>query len=199
MISTDSQIISYYKNLCRDFPDITFKMADIEAAKRGSAQYYIGYKGNSYQQGDNFSCPGQCSIQIDVNVIRKMMTDPEYEFSVRGRISNMISDYSRYEQWAREEGYGYCYVGLRDGEDGKLEEFIGFSQSQVSTDEEIRKKCNDDSSAGDGTGEGLRIRYEEWINKKMVNNTKNQMQEALFSMFEAAQHRRNNTLIGRTK
>lgn len=189
---TDSQIISYYKNLCKDYPNVTFKIADIEAAKRGNAQYYIGYKGNSYQQGNNFSCPGQCSIQIDVGVIRKMMTDPEYESSVRGNLQNLIAEYSQFEQWGRQDGYGYCYVDLRNDETGKVTHSIGFSHSKASTDEEIRKMWNGDSETGDNTGKELRISYEQWINKKIIDNSKNHMQEAIFSMFEASQHHRNN-------
>lgn len=181
---TDSQIISYYKNLCKDFQNITFKMSDYETGKKNSS-LYIGYKGNSYQQGNNFSSPGQCSIQIDVAVIRNMMTNPEYELQVRGRIQNIVSfDYSQFEQWAQHDGCEYCYVGLMD-ENGKLTECIGFAESRIPTDEELRELWANKTITPNRTKE-VKIDYE-----KLINNVKNEMQETFFSMFDEAQHRKN--------
>ena len=175
------QMIAYYKKLCQDFPQVTFKLSDIEGAKKSTLPYHIGYKGNSYQQGENFSSPNQCSIDIDVSVIRKMMADPEYERQLRGTIQNKIMDFPTYVQWAQKEGYGYCYVGLSD-EGGKLVEYMGFSHDRVSTDEEMREIWKDNALVGD-----------DWVKEscdKLLNNTKNQMQEAFFAMFDQAQQRR---------
>ena len=65
---------------------------------------------------------------------------------------------------------------------GKFVEYIGFSHYWVSTDEEMREIWKDNALVGD-----------DWVKEscdKLLNNTKNQMQEAFFAMFDPAQQRR---------
>lgn len=183
--SSDSQIVSYYKKLCEAYPDITFRMSDYNAP----GSYNIGYKGDSHQQGENYSCPDRCSIQIDVNVIKKMMADEDFEFRVKGRIANLITDYPVYVQWAKMDGYDYCYYGLYN-DNGKLGEFIGYSCSQVPTDEELREMWKDELAAEDNASKEIKISYE-----KLINSAKNQMQETFFSMFDKAQYRRSRVAL----
>lgn len=177
---SDSQIVSYYKKLCEAYPDVTFKMSDLQTP----ALFHMGYKGDSHQQGENFSCPDRCSIQIDVNVIKKMMADEDFEVQIKGTIGNIINDYPRYVQWAKKDGCEYCYYGL-SMENGKLTEFIGESIIRASTDEELREMWKDELAAEDSEAKEIKISYE-----KLINNAKNQMQETFFSMFDKAQYRR---------
>ncbi len=182
---SDSQIVSYYKKLCEDYPDVTFKMSDLQTP----ASYHIGYKGDSHQQGENFSCPDRCSIQIDVSVIKKMMADEDFEAQIKGTIGNIIMDYPRYVQWAKRDGCEYCYYGLST-ENGKLTEFIGESRVRASTDEELREMWKDELAAEDNASKEIKISYE-----KLINSAKNQMQETFFSMFDKAQYRRSRVAL----
>ncbi len=184
-IPSDSQIVSYYKKLCEDYPDVTFKMSDLQTP----ALFHMGYKGDSHQQGENFSCPDRCSIQIDVSVIKKMMADEDFEAQIKGTIGNIIMDYPRYIQWAKRDGCGYCYYGLST-ENGKLTEFIGESRVRASTDEELREMWKDELAAEDNASKEIKISYE-----KLINSAKNQMQETFFSMFDKAQYRRSRVAL----
>ena len=182
---SENQIISYYTKLCEAYPDVTFKMSDLQTP----ASYHIGYKGDSHQQGENFSCPDRCSIQIDVSVIKKMMADEDFEAQIKGTIGNIIMDYPRYIQWAKRDGCGYCYYGLST-ENGKLTEFIGESRVRASTDEELREMWKDELAAEDNASKEIKISYE-----KLINSAKNQMQETFFSMFDKAQYRRSRVAL----
>lgn len=180
---SDKQILDCYEKICKAYPSVAFKMSDIETGKNGSAPYYIGYKGDSHQRGDNYSCPGQCSIQIDVEVLRRMAEDEEYSAQVYGTIQNAVLDYQGWAKQGENEGFEYCYMGISH-EDGRLTRFVGFSHFKASTDEEIREMWKDAFISDDSLSE-VKISYE-----KLLNKTRNEMQETFFAIFDEAQQRR---------
>ncbi len=177
---TDQQILDCYYKICKSYPNVTFKMSDIEAGKNTNGPC-IGYKGNSYQQGENFSFPDQCSIRIDVDVIKRMIGDQEYSLDVYGKIQNIISDYKHSVEFGKGQGFEYCYAGLSH-EDGRLTRFTGYSHSKVSTDEELMEMWGDGTLPEDDKL-SVKMNYE-----KIINQTKNEMQEIFFSMIEQANH-----------
>lgn len=118
-----------------------------------------------------------------------MMADEDFEFRVKGRIANLITDYPVYVQWAKMDGYDYCYYGLYN-DNGKLGEFIGYSCSQVPTDEEQRELWKDELAEEGSEAKEIKISYE-----KLINSAKNQMQETFFSMFDKAQYRRSRVAL----
>lgn len=172
--SGSTTILSYYRKLCAEFPDISFRLEDREKALR--EQYASGYEGSSHQVGNNFSQPGKCSIEIDKVVIEKMIKDKEYAESVRGSIRNIQSDYGIYESHRKEEGMLYMAVELFE-EKNKLTHAIGFANTPFHTAEEA-KRFRETGEMADGT-----------VISKKVKEVSDEMQEAYFRMVEESRRR----------
>jgi hypothetical protein len=133
--------LDYYKDLCKEFKNITFRLEDKQTAMSGGNQ--MGYGGSMNQVGSGFGNFGQCSISIDVGVIRRMLSDPEYERRVKGIIDSSRCNYKNYEQAALEDGFSYVCVNLED-EDGKVVRSKTQASSPFSTEDEVRKLWADD-------------------------------------------------------
>jgi len=69
--------VSYYKDMCKQFPDVAFTLDD--ASKIMDHGAFYGYDGSMNLVGENYTEPGQKSIRIDASVIKKMQSDPEFE------------------------------------------------------------------------------------------------------------------------
>lgn len=138
-VSSDS-ILNYYQQLCSQYPDITFRLDDIETSSQQS-NVYLGYKNSMNQIGENFGSVGQCSISIDVTVIKHMMNDPQYENQVKDEINYTVNHYSLYEEETKLCGMQYTSVCLQD-ENGKFEPAIVRSHVPYSTEEEVREMWN---------------------------------------------------------
>lgn len=113
-----TDVVSYYDALCREFPEITFRLGD--SSDRVEGEYGTGYQGSSHQRGNGFSMPGQCSIEIDYKVIEKMMSDETYAAKVKGIIQNLESNYSTYEGFSRKDGFQYTNAEIMEDDAAKL-------------------------------------------------------------------------------
>lgn len=95
-------VLDYYNSLCKEFPDISFRLDDENSIDK--TPYHLGYNNSMNQRGSNFSNPRQCSIQIDVAVIRHMQADPKYADQIIGAIKNTKMDYDIFVRIGRSEG-----------------------------------------------------------------------------------------------
>lgn len=130
-----SDPLSYYQNLCKDYPDVTFRLDDKSTWKEGEVN--LGYKNSMNQVGSNFGYPGQVSISIDVSVIKKMQQDPEYEKEVRGIIERSRDYHSDDKADAARLGYTYFATSIDDA-NGRPASSQTMSYSPFSTEEQIK-------------------------------------------------------------
>lgn len=145
--TVDCRVIDYYYQLAKEFPDIAFKMSDYKAAfttPKGEA--VIGYKGNSHQTSSAFSMPGKCSIEIDFDVLKKMIGDAAFEEEIKAEISLTQRSYKMYDQWAEQDGYEYHYQFIHF-EGGEL--VRGTAESHWATTDEEKRKLHQQSSSDD--------------------------------------------------
>jgi len=82
--------VSYYKDMCKQFPDVAFTLDD--ASKIMDHGAFYGYDGSMHLVGENYTEPGQKSIRIDASVIKKMQADPEFEQEMLQRLRDVTSD-----------------------------------------------------------------------------------------------------------
>ena len=82
--------VSYYKDMCKQFPDVAFTLDD--ASKIMDHGAFYGYDGSMNLVGKNYTEPGQKSIRIDASVIKKMQADPEFEQEMLQRLRDVTSD-----------------------------------------------------------------------------------------------------------
>lgn len=136
---TTNDPLEYYRNLAKEFPEVSFRLGDRENGfLPGHPNVCIGYNNSMNQIGENFGEPGQCSIDIDVAVIRKMQSDPDYELRIKSLIRNSVHNYPVYETWAKQEDYGYTSVNIEE-EDGEPVRSVCLSRMAYSTEEEVRR------------------------------------------------------------
>ena len=138
--------LNYYRKLCEEFPNITFRLGDRETLLKDTSKIYFGYNDSMNQVGDNFGCMGQCSIEIDISVIRRMQSDPEYVIRVKSMLKSIERMYPEFESYTRDSGMRYTLVNLYD-EGGDLHQLITRSRQRPSTEEELRQMHNMDGSA----------------------------------------------------
>lgn len=134
-----SDPLSYYQNLCKDYPDISFRLDDKSTWKEGEVS--LGYKNSMNQVGSNFGYPGQVSVSIDVSVIKKMQQDPEYEKEVRGLIERSRDYHSADKADAARLGYNYFATSIDDA-NGHPATSQTMSYSPFSTEEQIKALWN---------------------------------------------------------
>lgn len=140
---SDQDSLTYYYQLCQEFPDITFRLGDQNEGLKNINQPYLGYRGHMNQVGNNFGKMGQCSISLDISVIRKMQTDPSYEEEVKGMIQNSKEWYAQTQQDALEQGYSSTAVYFDDTK-GRLQRSVMQTNMQFSTEDEINKMWKQD-------------------------------------------------------
>lgn len=144
----------YYQNLCKNYPNITFRLEDKAAAAGKVGQCCLGYNNSMNQIGNNFGKQGQCSISLDISVIEKMQNDPEYEQRIKGMIENSCDRYSEYESNALADGYSYVSILIED-EGGQPIRGIMESNIPYSTEEQVKAMWSDDKLT-----EKLKIKFE---------------------------------------
>ena len=138
--SSGDAVLDYYHNLCSKFPDISFRLSDMEESLKhmNDRRPYFGYNDSLNQVGDNYSEMGQVSIDIDAAVIRKMQSNPDFEEEVLAAIENCEKNYGQYQQEAIRNGMPYTDHHLTlDGD--RLQESQGYFSSRYSTEEELRR------------------------------------------------------------
>lgn len=121
-----------YQALCKQFPNISFRLTD-------RSEQYGFYENGFHQKGKNFGGHGQCSIDIDIEVIRRMQSDEDYALRVQGSIERIERNYAEYEAEGNADGYQYTCASLSH-EDGRLVTSITHSMQPFSTEEEIKEK-----------------------------------------------------------
>ena len=134
----------YYQQLCKEFLDITFRLEDKEEAVKNTGEPYLGYNNSMNQIGGNYGENGQCSISIDISVIKHMQDDISYEQKMKGMIQNTYDQYSTYEAAAMSDGCPYVSVSFEDN-NGQPMRSITQSVSFFSTEEELKAMWSDDS------------------------------------------------------
>ena len=140
---SDQDSLTYYYQLCQEFPDITFRLGDQNEGLKNINQPYLGYRGHMNQVGNNFGKMGQCSISLDISVIRKMQTDPSYEEEVKGMIQNSEEWYAQTQQDALEQRYSSTAEYFDDTK-GRLQRSVMQTNMQFSTEDEINKMWKQD-------------------------------------------------------
>lgn len=98
----------------------------------------FGYKGSMHQIGDNYGEYKQCSISIDVSVIKNMMNDSRYEKRVKDLITLAQQNQKNDVAYGVKEGWSYMEYNIMEGDNAKPEVNIGYSQTHYSTDEELK-------------------------------------------------------------
>lgn len=136
--SVPSDPLAYYRKLCEQFPNISFRLVDEETAAKHPDKICLGYNGSMNQVGTNFGGVGHCSINLDISVIRNMQNDPEYAEDVISRIKSTEKMYPSIESGTRELGMVYSQVTLFD-DNGRISDHITMSKQQPSTEEQIRR------------------------------------------------------------
>ena len=137
--STDP-VLDYYNTLCAQYPNVTFRLDDMETASNQS-DVYLGYNNSMNQVGSNFGAVGQCSIRIDASVIRHMMSDARYENQVKDEINYTIDHYASYEDDTKACDMQYTSVCFEDT-NGTFTPSIARSHMSYSTEEEVRAMWN---------------------------------------------------------
>ncbi|MBE5912887.1 MAG: hypothetical protein E7274_02370 [Pseudobutyrivibrio ruminis] len=141
--SDDSDsILDYYHDLCKKYPNISFRLEDIQTrSKMPSEPPYLGYNNSFNQIGDNFGNPGQCSITIDKKVIENMQKDTVYKEIVYSYIENLEAQQVGYLQHASQEGMS-CFAHVLEDNNGVLAPSTKYVHDAFSTEEDIRKIWN---------------------------------------------------------
>lgn len=168
-------ILEYYHNLCKQYPDITFRLGDIETGLQTNSKS-IGYKNSLHQVGENYGANGQCSITIDVSSIRRMIEDPSYEIGVKASIEEAQKKYPQYELDTKACGMNYTDVVIED-DNGKIQYSVGHFPRRFSTEEELlamRAESNTES-------------YADTIKKQIAENT--DMFDSLMEMLDKSQEK----------
>ena len=135
--SNEQDPLEYYKKLCGEYTDITFRLDDIAEAAKSADTLTLGYGGSMNQMGNNFGTQGKCSISIDISVIKRMQSDPQYEQNVKGLIEDSRRRYSEFQAGALQDGYQYVSVSIEDN-NGKPQRGIIQSNYPYSTETEVK-------------------------------------------------------------
>ena len=136
--SVPSDPVAYYRKLCQQFPNISFRLVDEETAAKNPNKICLGYNGSMNQVGKNFGGVGQCSINLDISIIRNMQKDPEYEYAMISRIKQTEQMYPSIESDTRSQGMMYTQVTFFEDK-GRVSHHITMSHQQPSTEEQIRR------------------------------------------------------------
>lgn len=173
--SSADPILEYYYDLCKQYPDVIFRLDDIETGLQTNSRS-IGYKNSLYQVGDNYGANGQCNITIDVSAIRRMMEDPSYEIGVKACIEEDLKNYPMYELNAKAYGMNYTDCNIRDN-GGSIEHSTGYFRLMPATEEkllEIRGMSNAES-------------YADMIKEQIADNT--DMFDSLMEMLDKSREK----------
>jgi hypothetical protein len=160
--------LEYYKALCSEFPDITFRLEDYEEHEKNPTKIILGYQDSFNQVGNNFSDLDQCSIVIDVAVIRHMQKDPQYAQQVRGVIESTKREHRTFTTWTMEEGMDHCERILKDGSDHVITE-LTMHRGRASTEDEIKSMWNMQGVSKTFYDKNIQMKFDA-IQKDMFDN-----------------------------
>lgn len=135
-------ILDYYHDLCKNFPNISFRLEDMEISlKNTNNPPNLGYNNSFNQVGNNFGSLGQCSIIIDKKVIENMQKDTVYKEIIYSYIENLESQQVGYQQHAAQEGMS-CFAHVLEDNNGELAPSTLYGHGSFSTEEEVRRIWN---------------------------------------------------------
>jgi uncharacterized iron-regulated protein len=98
------------------------------------------------QVGNNFGDFGKCSIEIDVAVIRKMMSDSSFESDTKNYLNTFIEqDYPQFQATAVRDGMSNMCMNI-DLEGNEIQVGATYAHCHFSTEEEIRKMWADETN-----------------------------------------------------
>ncbi len=107
--------LKYYYELCREFGNYSFQLGDRESgAGKDSGKLFTGISTDATQVGDDYSHLGQVSIEIDIDIIRRMQVDPAFEKKVKSAIKQIGENYEQYQQTALKGRHQYTAVQIYD-------------------------------------------------------------------------------------
>ena len=161
--------LTYYRNLAKSFPEITFRLSDKESLMRsadGRGHGYLGGPGEArmYQIGDHFSEPCQTSVDIDVAVIRRMQKDPEFERIIYSEIGHTVQvQQDRADSYAREGMPYFCFVfDEYQLTTGIFSPGIKSAPNRFSTEEEVLELWKQD---GENGGSGKKQMFQHYYHQ----------------------------------
>ena len=134
--NSEDSVLDYYHGLCKKYPDITFRLNDMEDAIQKGRN--TGYNNSLNQVGENYGAIGQCSISLDVKVIENMMNDPNYARGVNHWIEYIQNDYSLFEDESKQLGCSYTDVSIED-DNGRCFFSVGHYHLPFSTENELKE------------------------------------------------------------
>lgn len=141
---------------------------------------YLGYNNSFNQVGDNFGYPGQCSITIDKKVIENMQKDTIYKEMVCSYIENLESQQTGYKQHAIQEGMN-CFAHVLEDNNGILAPSTTYGHGSFSTEEEVRRIWNMESSNKEIT--------------RALEQLKNDMIDTYLAMLEQSEKTKDKILV----
>ena len=135
--------IAYYKQWCSEYPDISFRLTDYENGTNAKG-YNLGYNNSMNQVGNNFGELYQYSVEIDISVIRKMMSDSTFESNTKNYFQSLIEQvYPQFQATAVSDGMSNMCMNI--GLDGDRLDFgATYTHCHFSTEEEVRKMWADE-------------------------------------------------------
>ena len=135
--------IAYYKQWCSEYPDISFRLTDYENGTNAKG-YNLGYNNSMNQVGNNFGELYQYSVEIDISVIRKMMSDSTFESDTKNYFQTFIEQvYPQFQATAVRDGMSNMCMKI--GIDGdSLDVGATYAHCHFSTEEEVRKMWADE-------------------------------------------------------
>lgn len=135
--------IAYYKQWCSEYPDISFRLTDYENGTNAKG-YNLGYNNSMNQVGNNFGELYQCSVEIDISVIRKMMNDPTFESNTKNYFQSLIEQvYPQFQATAVRDGMSNMCMSIGLDGDG-LDIGATYTHCHFSTEEEVKRMWADE-------------------------------------------------------
>ena len=116
-VNTDEPL-DYYNEFVKMYPDISFRLSDVEEGMKHMSEPYYGYNNHMNQVGSNFGEPDQISVEIDVAVIRRMMKDADYAKQVHRQMHDFQENFGSWKSTGLSGGDTNFYMILDVGERG---------------------------------------------------------------------------------
>ena len=117
-------IMKLYDDICKDYPDVSFRLDDRETSNAYQKKYgtecmaYLGYGNSMNQVGDNFGELSQKSVEIDVPILKKCLSDPDYKKAFMSQLDSSINGYQQWINTARDLNASNMCIGFLDVGDG---------------------------------------------------------------------------------
>ena len=138
-------IMKLYDDICKDYPDVSFRLDDRETSNAYQKKYgtecmaYLGYGNSMNQVGDNFGELSQKSVEIDVPILKKCLSDPDYKKAFMSQLDSSINGYQQWINTARDLNASNMCIGFLDVGDG-VAMYSACANVPFVTEAEIRQR-----------------------------------------------------------